>query len=219
MNNTLDTNVSPIPFPASKRTFDIVISFLLLVLLSPFILISVVLLLLEYIFIPKSRGPLFYKEIRYSAGAPFNFYKFRIFKQSAIETARNGNGVVHTKDLEHTKGATTYMGHLLKQVYMDELPQLFNVLKGDMSLVGPRPTNTDNMKNLLREKKFAKFLIKAGITGYFQSHKGEKLKENQEETDMRYISYVKNNPGWKIILYDTKILLITIKTIFRAEGI
>lgn len=205
--------------PKSKRYFDIAMSLVILIVSSPFIILIIITLFIEYSFLHDSRGSIFYTETRYSEGKPFIFYKFRIFKKSAIKKARNGNGVVHTKDLEHTAGSTTFTGKILKKIYMDELPQLWNVLKGDMTLVGPRPTNTDNMKRLLKEKQYAKFLMKAGITGYFQSHKGLELNRNQEEIDMQYINFVQKSSGWKIILYDIRILLITIKTIFRAEGI
>ena len=212
-------HIEPIAFPRVKRIFDIVVSFIALIAISPIIALIMLIMCLEMLISKRSRGSIFYREIRVSEGKPFTLIKFRIFTTSAIEKGRNGNGVVHTKKLEVEHKNLTFIGSLLKKVYMDELPQLWNVLKGDMSLVGPRPTNMENSERLLKEGKLSKFLIKAGLTGFFQSHKGIQLNGKQEEMDMAYINFVKNNPGWKIVLYDIKILSITLRTILRAEGI
>jgi len=219
MTEKIPQHIVPIAIPIEKRIFDVAMSLTIIVLLSPLIILIVVVLCIENVLFPSSRGPILYKETRYTEGKPFNFFKFRIFTVDAIEKERRTHGIVHTKTLEHTKGAITQTGKILKQVYLDELPQLWNVLKGEMSLVGPRPTNRENMDNLIREKRYSKFLIRAGITGFFQSHKGKALNGNQEEYDMKYVNFVKNNPGWKIVLYDLKMLSISIITILRAEGI
>lgn len=219
MTIDIPQNIETVSLPLAKRFFDIIVSTLLLIILSPVILLILFAMVIEMILIPHTRGPFFYRETRISEGKPFIIYKFRIFTKEALKNAKNSNGVIHTKVLEHTKNTTTFIGNLLKQVYMDELPQLWNVLSGDMTLVGPRPTNPENIRNLLNEKRYAKLKIKAGLTGYFQSHKGVSLQKDQETIDEEYIAFIEHNPGWKIVLYDVKILLISILTIFRAEGI
>lgn len=207
-----------VKIPITKRIFDIIIAVVAIFLFSPLILLILLAMLIENFLISSSRGKFLYSETRISAGEPFTIYKFRIFKNRAIKIFGEDN-IIHTKQVEEDKENLTYVGRFLKRIYFDEIPQLFNVLKGDMSLVGPRPTNIENYEKSLRVGDLSKFLIKAGITGYFQSHKGLKMYNSQEETDMEYVEFCMKNPGWKIVLYDLKIILITIKTILRAEGI
>jgi len=218
MNHEL-ADTEKIKIPIIKRAFDVIISSLLLIISLPLIIFILLLMLVESILIPTSRGNIFYTETRISQGKPFKIYKFRIFKKEILERKAKNEEFIHTKNLEKDKNNLTYMGKLLKQIYMDELPQLINVLRGDISLVGPRPTNVENYKLLLERKDYTRTIIKAGITGKFQVYKGVKYKYNQQTEDMSYINYCKNNPSWKVVLYDTKILLLTIITILKAKGI
>lgn len=201
-----------------KRTFDVFFSLVILICTAPFWLFMLLMMLLEFLFIPSSRGGVLYAETRISQGRPFTLYKFRVFKRAALEQAMRKNGFVQTKELEQKAENLTHVGVLLRQIYMDELPQLINILKGEMSLVGPRPTNVHNYQRLLGEGKRAKFLCRAGLTGYFQTHKGLKMNKDQEQLDMEYAEFCKNNPGWKVACYDAKILAISVSTILRAEG-
>jgi len=208
-----------VKLPLAKRIFDAVIGASLLVLFSPFIVVILFLMSLESVFIHSSRGRFFYSETRISAGRPFTLYKFRIFKERSLAKFFDRNGFIQTKELENDKKNFTHVGGILKQIYMDELPQLICVLKGDMSLVGPRPTNPVNAQRWLQEGKYSKHLIKAGLTGYFQSHKGTKHSREQNQTDMEYIEYCRKNPGWRIVLLDAKILVISAITVLKAQGI
>lgn len=211
--------MEPVILPRAKRAFDVGVSLLLLTLLSPAIILILIAIALESIFFPSSRGPLLYSEIRISQGKPFTFYKIRTFKVAAISKARNGNGVVHTKVLERETGAMTRVGRFLKMIYFDELGQFINVLRGDMSLVGPRPTNVENYERGLAKGLQAKRILRAGVTGYFQSHKGMRLAQNQEEIDLAYARMCKKGPVWKILAYDSYILLVTVLTVLRSEGL
>jgi len=202
-----------------KRIFDIVFSLLAIILFSSFVILLLIAMLLESIFAPSSRGSFFYTETRISEGEPFIMYKFRIFKKSVLEKELKEKKFIHTKPLEQDKNNLTYIGRFLKSVYMDESAQLYNVLRGDMSLVGPRPTNTENSKQLYKDGKYSRFLIRAGITGYFQSQKGSEKKLEQEAVDMEYVNFCRGNPGWKVVLLDLRIIYMTIKTVFRAEGV
>lgn len=202
-----------------KRVFDVIISVCLLVIFSPIFAIIILALFIEGLFIKSSRGSLFYSEERVSAGIVFVIYKFRVFKKRALEEFFAARGRIDTKTLERDSQALTWTGKLLKQLYLDELPQLFNVLRGDMSFVGPRPTNVINYKKYLERGGVAKKIQKAGLTGYFQSHKGVKLELNQEECDLRYAEFCKKSPIWKILLSDLHTLLLSVLTVIRAEGI
>src|SRR5262245_58985816 len=134
------TELQPIRTPLAKRLFDVIMSLALLIVLSPLWIIIIIGIILESIFIPSSRWRLFYSETRISQGQPFRLFKFRIFKESVLAESQKQNGMIQTKPLEHNPQNLTFTGRLLKQAYLDEIPQLWCVLKGDMTLVGPRPT-------------------------------------------------------------------------------
>jgi lipopolysaccharide/colanic/teichoic acid biosynthesis glycosyltransferase len=207
-----------IPTQLLKRLFDIVASAIVIVLLSPIILLLLLLALLEQALSPTARGPLFYKETRISQGKPFTFYKIRTFKMLALEKAHE-NGIIHTKKLEHDFRNLTFIGMVLIQVYLDEFPQLFLVLIGKMSFVGPRPTNPQTYAEYIARGNRAKAILKAGLTGRFQTHKAVKYGLDQEHVDMEYAYFCKNSSGLQIVQRDITILLQTAYTIIRAEGI
>jgi len=122
----------------AKRCFDILFSVCAGVILLPFMVLAVFSLFMEHILRGRLFDPILYKEIRMSAGQPFWLYKFNIFDEALIEKMRAEGKFIHTKDLERN-GDILFVGWCLKQIYMDELPQLWCVLRGDMSIVGPRP--------------------------------------------------------------------------------
>lgn len=209
-------NIIPIPF--AKRVFDVVVSVVCIVGLAPFVSLILLFSLLERVFFARSRVPFLYKETRISQGKPFTIYKFRTFKKSLISESVTGT-VLHTKVVEQDFRNLTIAGMIFIQVYLDEYPQLFLVLSGKMSFVGPRPTNPEVYQNYIENGGRAKTILRAGLTGRFQTHKSKKYGLNQEEEDIAYADFVATHSGLRIVLHDTKILLQTIVTVLRAEGI
>ena len=205
--------------PRAKRIFDIITSLTLLVGTSPIAILCIISICVEGLLVKRAGGPVFYSEERITADTIFILYKFRIFTTSALSHALVNQGRINTKRLEENSHTLTRTGWLLKQISADELPQLYNVLRGDMSMVGPRPTNVQNYRRYVEKGGRAKKIQRAGLTGYFQSHKGLVLKLNQEEIDMRYAHFCATSPGWRVVLYDAYILLLSIFTVLRAEGI
>ena len=209
-----------IKLPKTKRLFDICVSVFLFLLFTPFLVVFFVLTIIEYIFVPTSRGPIVYREMRISNGNEFLFTKFRIFKQSAISNAQGRGKIVHTKSLEQNSKNLTIIGRILKRIYMDELPQLWHVLRGEMTLVGPRPTNFENTEKLRERGDFTKDMMICGLTGPFQAVKGnEEEARAQKDVDMEYIEFVRNSSGWRVFLKDVRLLVRTVKTILEAKGI
>lgn len=209
----------PVDLPLAKRIFDIVMACLLLLVLLPIILAIQVIFYLEEIFVPSSRGPLIYSETRISKRRPFTIFKFRIFKIVSAGNYFKAHGYVDTKTLENNEDNLTFTGKILKQIYMDELPQLFNVLKGDMTLVGPRPSNPVVTWQDGQAGKFQRYLFTCGLTGPFQTFKDAKIPRDQNQMDMDYILFCKNNPGFKVAVKDLKILWDTVLTVLRAKGV
>jgi lipopolysaccharide/colanic/teichoic acid biosynthesis glycosyltransferase len=213
----MPTEMQVIKIPHFKRAFDIVMSSFFILLSLPFVLFLFIWVVIEQIFIKDSRGPLLYREKRVSQGKVFEFYKWRIFKAMVIAEALKNGPVIHTAVMQGDLKNLTYYGRFLKRVYMDELPQLCNVLRGDMTLVGPRPTNLINSENFKKSGDYTREIMMCGITGPFQSQKGHAIM-SQIDLDKEYIDFVVTNPGWKVVLKDFKIILQTIKIILEAKG-
>ncbi|MCP4150507.1 MAG: undecaprenyl-phosphate glucose phosphotransferase [bacterium] len=161
-----------------KRTVDVLLSFVGLIVLSPFFLFIAMLVKL-------TKGPVFYKQVRLGLdGKHFRMIKFRTMRQDA--EAKTGAIWSPPNDNRVTK-----VGRILRKFSIDELPQLFNVLKGDMSLVGPRPERpelVDNFKNHI-PKYMLRHSVRTGMTGWAQVHglRGNTPLDKRIEFDIYYI--------------------------------
>ncbi len=201
----------------SKRLFDITLSLAILFVTLPFTTLALILIKIEQILRGRPFDPLFYSETRMSRGKPFAMLKFNIFKYEQIEEARSTGTFIHTKYFELNNG-TTFIGKILRQIYMDELPQLLNVLIGDMSIIGPRPVNLVIYQELMERGITDKNHVPAGITGLFQSQKGE-TNRGAVALDREYADYYHSHPWYKVIYADLVIILKTIAVILKAKGI
>lgn len=210
---------SLVPTHPAKRGFDIFFSLLILVTLSPLVVFFLLLMTVEHTLRLRPFTPLLYSETRWSQGKPFQLYKFNIFDHRIVTEMRARGEFIHTKDLER-KGAVTVTGWVLKQIYLDELPQFINVLLGDMSIVGPRPMNTEVRAQLLKQGVTAKEYVKAGITGLYQAtHKIRRAGKPQAELDHEQVMFYATKPWYRILLYDLKILVKTVLVLLLARGI
>lgn len=181
-----------------KRLFDILVSGILIIFLLPlFLLIGVAIKL-------TSEGPVIFRQERAGeCGRVFVLYKFRTMVEGA-ENALAGKYIAEDEKL------LTSTGRYLRRWALDELPQLFNVLKGDMSLVGPRPALPYQVAKY-DERQRKRLLMKPGITGWAQVNGRNKL--NWPERIEYDIWYVEN---WSLWL-DFKIMLLTIPTLIKKE--
>ncbi|MBI2881696.1 MAG: undecaprenyl-phosphate glucose phosphotransferase [Candidatus Tectomicrobia bacterium] len=178
-----------------KRTADVVISLVVLLVLSP--LMSLIALAVKL----TSPGPVFYRQERMGLdGVPFQMFKFR----SMREGAEDGTGAVWASPEDPRR---TPVGSILRKASLDELPQLFNVLKGDMSLVGPRPERPVFVEEFRRKIPgyMLRHKVKAGITGWAQVNgwRGNTPLEKRIECDLYYIE------NWSLG-FDLKILWLTL---------
>ena len=192
-----------------KRVFDLVISVFALCLFLPVFVLTGLLIKLE------SSGPVFYISKRSGKkGIAFSFYKFRSMIRNAdslkeqIRHKSEVDGPIFKikKDPRFTK-----IGAFLRKYSLDELPQLINVLKGDMSLIGPRPFPVEESNNI-EYKHIPRLNIRPGITGLAQIKGWSSLKFSQW---MRWDNWYVNN--WSLGL-DVKILLWTIPAVFKGKG-
>lgn len=207
-----------VEMPPLKRFFDIIISLALIIIYTPFWLIFFATLMIEYFFSPSARGPLFYCEQRISGGRKFKLCKIRVCRQSVIDGIKEKHGFVHTAEVEKDKSNFLKVGWIIKKIYLDESPQFFNVLSGDISLVGPRPPNIDNYQKLIEKGIRVKMDIRAGLTGSFQSYKGN-FPKSDVELDQEYIDFCRSHSQWQILWFDFKIIFRTIGVILEHKGI
>ncbi len=192
-----------------KRAFDLILSSIAIILVSPLMLISSLLVWLE------DRGPVIFKQERVGEnGRLFIMYKFR----TMVVNAQNLRSLVEKVDengnLLHkfkSDPRVTRVGHLLRRLSLDELPQLINVLKGDMSLVGPRP-ELPYLVESYRPWQRKRFAVPPGITGWWQVNgRSDRPMHLNTEDDMYYIS---NYSIW----LDMSILVRTIWILIIGKG-
>ncbi len=200
---------------AIKRIFDIIVSLLLLVLLSPIILILAILIKID------SKGPVFYRQERITTnGKIFRIFKFRTMVQNADKI---GTLVTVGNDSRITR-----VGKMIRKVRLDELPQLINILKGEMTFVGTRPEVKKYVDKYTDEMK-ATLLMPAGVTSVASiKYKDEdeileKALENGKDTDLAYVEdvlpekmkynleYISKFSFW----YDIKVCIDTVIGVLR----
>jgi lipopolysaccharide/colanic/teichoic acid biosynthesis glycosyltransferase len=165
---------------------------------------------------PADRGGFCYRERRVSRGRLFGLLKFRTLRRDVLEQMRAGDG--HARLYEADPDNLTWTGRrLLKPWYLDELPQLLNILRGDMSLVGPRPWPTEMVRRQVAEGRDYRNRFPAGLTGPAQVTKGEGIR--YEDLDLRYVEACTNLSSWALVRYDLQILRQTLAVIARGEGL
>ena len=185
-----------------KRFFDIILAILALILTSPILLITAIAIKLE------SNGPVIFVQKRVGKnGKVYDMYKFR---SMCVGAEQQEGGVFCTKG----DARVTKVGAFIRATSIDELPQAVNILKGEMSIIGPRPVLTYYPKNWedYTEEELKRFDVLPGITGWAAVH-GRKT--NTVEARFAYDNYyVENLSMW----LDIKIFFMTIKAVFTNEG-
>lgn len=206
--------------PWLKNLFDKLMAILLLIISGPFMIIIASLILLESTFIKNAKGPIFYKDPRMSHGQPFMLLKFRIFSRKCLEMMDTSTTCIETKPLEQDNKNLTLIGRYLKKWYLDEMPQLLNILKGDMSFVGPRPWNFKDYTEEINQNILRKKVLRAGLVGPVQIAKEDPDKfANQVQLDQEYIEFIKTNSQVVIVLYDLTIMIKAIQVLMRGKGL
>lgn len=185
-----------------KRLFDLIISGIALIVLSPVMIIIALIIKLQ------NQGSVIFKQKRVGKdNKDFTIYKFRSMWENAPEVASN--------DLKNPEEHITPIGKILRKTSLDELPQLINILKGDMSLVGPRPVINDSSERELLSKRTELGINKLvpGLTGWAQVNgRDDMCTERKIELETEYLNK-------KSFLLDLKILFLTFFKVFKQEGV
>lgn len=184
-----------------KRIFDLVVSLMLLVMLSPVMLIIALLIKLD------SPGPVFYHQDRYTINK--KIFKIHKFRTMVVDAEKNGAQYQTKNDTRITR-----VGNILRKTHLDEFPQLVNVIKGDMSFVGPRPERpifADEYCEKVVDYEL-RYLEKAGITGY--SHVYGYYSSRASDRIIMDLIYMANYSFY----YDIKLMLMTVRQVFVHDG-
>ena len=187
-------------YPKIKRGIDFVLSLCGIVVLSPVLLVLALL-------VKTSRGPVLFKQKR--VGKDKTFFEIYKFRSMYADTPRD----VPTHLLDNPDRLITPVGRFLRRTSLDELPQLFNILKGQMSIVGPRPALW-NQDDLIAERdKYGANDCVPGLTGYAQIHGRDELPIPEKA---RLDGYYAKNMGFGL---DVKIFFGTIFSVLRSDGV
>ncbi|MFN7903940.1 MAG: sugar transferase [Pseudobdellovibrionaceae bacterium] len=187
-----------------KRLFDLVLAIMLGLVVWPVVLISALIIVLE------SNGPVFYRQIRHGLrNKPYFVYKLRSMRQDAEK-----NGAVWAQQNDHR---VTNFGNFMRKTRIDELPQIWNVICGDMSFIGPRPERPEFDEKLEQEIPFyaLRYLVRPGITGWAQVMYPYGASEEDAKQKLQYdLYYIKNHSFW----LDFIIVLRTFRVVFFGGG-
>ncbi len=184
-----------------KRFVDVVFSFILIIILAP------ALLVLSIIVRTTSRGPVLFKQRRAGRDKKeFYIYKFRTMY---LETPKN----MPTHLLENPEKYITPVGRFLRKTSLDELPQLFNIIKGEMSFVGPRPALYNQYDLISMREELGVNAVRPGVTGWAQVNGRDELEIPEKVAFDSY--YAKNRSMW----FDIKIVFITFYKAISGHGV
>ena len=187
---------------AIKRLIDIVFSLILIVLTSPIMLITAIAIKLY------DGGPVFYKQVRCTIGR--KEFKIMKFRSMLVDAEKDGVARLASKN----DSRITPIGRFIRKCRIDELPQLFNILAGDMAFIGPRPERPEIIDQYLREMpEFAfRMKVKAGLAGYAQVY--GKYNTTPYDKLKLDLTYIENYSIW----LDIKLMLLTVKILFTPDS-
>jgi lipopolysaccharide/colanic/teichoic acid biosynthesis glycosyltransferase len=205
-------------YPVPKLILDKTLSATLLVVLSPVFGFLFAAMGVDMLVRPRDRGPWLYRERRISRGREFDLLKFRTLLREVAEQIDPAES--HARMHEGDEANLTWAGRrLLKPRYLDELPQLWNVFRGDMSLVGPRPWPQVMVADQLAKGFTYRNEFIAGWTGPAQVEKGVIESAGYSVLDVAYVDRCLNTTAWQIVRNDLVILRRTILVMARGEGL
>ena len=183
-----------------KRAFDFAASLTACIVLCPLFLVIALIILIS------DGSPVIYKQERIGKDMKkFTIYKFR--------TMKNGTRITATNNLTESEAQITAFGRKLRKTSIDELPQLFNILKGDMSFVGPRPLIVDEGEIHTLRQQAGVYSVRPGLTGWAQINGRDSISD--EEKVKLDKEYIEKQSLW----FDFKILLGTVTSVLKMKGV
>ncbi len=188
-------------YPVVKRIVDFLVSMICILLMSPVFIVLIILIKLD------SRGPVFFSQKRIGKDKRhFMIYKFRTMK---IDTPRD----VPTHLLQNPQQYITRVGRFLRKFSLDELPQIYNILRGDMSFVGPRPALWNQFDLIEQRDRVSANKVLPGLTGWAQINGRDELPISiKAQYDGEYVNRMS-------LLFDIQIVFMTVKHVLTGAGV
>jgi lipopolysaccharide/colanic/teichoic acid biosynthesis glycosyltransferase len=207
-----------VPYPLAKQILDRTVAAGLVLVTAPLFVGAWLAMGADMALRRRDRGPWLYRERRISRGREFDLLKFRTLRRDVLEGDDGAAG--HARLFESDEANLTWAGRrFLKRWYLDELPQLFNVLLGDLSLVGPRPWPVAMVEAQLAAGLDYRARIVAGWTGPAQVEKGITEPAGYAALDLAYVEACETWSAGRLLRYDLDVLLRTARVIARGEGL
>ena len=205
-------------YPTPKLILDKTLSGALLVVLSPVFAFLFAAMGIDALVRRPDRGPWLYREPRISRGREFDLLKFRTLRRDVLD--RIDPAESHARLHEADESNLTWAGRrLLKPRYLDELPQIWNVFRGDMSLVGPRPWPPSMVANQVQKGFTYRNEFIAGWTGPAQVEKGVIESSGYAVLDVAYVDACRSSSAWRVVRNDLSLLRRTVAVIAKGEGL
>lgn len=202
-----------------KLVFDKVFSMVMIILLSPIFVAVYIAYFLDGLIHPEHRGPVLAPYMASTCGRKFMKYKFRLAKETLIDKeTRKSGGYSSAFHSQKEPENLTCVGRFLKKYYLDELLQIVNVLKGDMSFVGPRPLAWEHYLMDVEQGNVTRKLLKAGIFSQTHVRKGTPL-FHRPDLEYDYIEKYMKLPALLLLLLDIEIMARGVKMILEGKGL
>ncbi|MCD6184215.1 MAG: sugar transferase [Deltaproteobacteria bacterium] len=201
-----------------KVLFDKVMAIIFLIFAAPILLIVKIVYVIEGWIIPENKGPMFFSYNAISKGKIIPKYKIRLIKTKFIDPVGAKKGDWHAFSAEWTPDSRTHVGQFVKKFYLDELPQFYSILKGDMSFVGPRPLAVHHYQRDLKQGNVTRYLLKGGLLGLGHVLKGTPEFGNPVYEYEYADKYLKLS-SFGLLWLDLKIIGRGIKVILKGKGL
>ena len=200
-----------------KTFFDKLVASIALIISLPVLILLKLAFLIEGVLLPENKGPMFFYYNAVSAGVIIRKYKIRVIKIRFIDpiTAKRGDWIAYSA--EWTKDSRTYVGQFVKKFYLDELPQFYSVLKGEISIVGPRPLSVLHYERDLSQGNLARRLLKGGMLGLGHINKGTQELGNPVY-EYEYLDQYLKRSSFRLLCLDLYIIWKGVKVIFKGGG-
>lgn len=207
----------PLPHRFFKTMFDKLVALVMLVLSAPMLLLLKLAFLIEGCLIPENAGPMFFYYNGVSAGMVIPKYKIRLIKQKYIdpEGAKRHDWLAFSA--EWTPDSRTHVGEFVKKFYLDELPQFWSVLKGDMSIVGPRPISVLHYERDRAQGNVTRSLLRGGLLGLGHINKGTAEMGNPIY-EYEYVDQYLKRSSFGLLMLDLWIIWKGARLILRGGG-
>ncbi len=210
---------APLPDRALKLIVDKLIALLLLLPSSPVLILVACANWLEGLLLPANHGPLLASYFGATAGRKFMKLKFRLARTDlASDAERRSGDFIPAYHSQKKRANLTYTGRFIKRFYLDELPQLFNVLRGDMSIVGPRPLAWPDYEADLARGNVTRKILKGGI--FSQTHVRKGTEEwASRDLEYGYVEQYMQAPALKLLWLDITIVARGLKMMLEGKGL